>query len=31
MSFSTFKNRGILAVNNEYINPEIMFNHHGKI
>ncbi|MBM0260920.1 hypothetical protein JNW89_34055 [Micromonospora sp. 4G55] len=20
----------MLAVNNEYINPEIMFNHHGK-
>lgn len=28
--FSLSKNRGILAVNNEYINPEIMFNHHGK-
>lgn len=28
--FPLSKNRGILAVNNEYINPEIMFNHHGK-
>lgn len=22
--------RAVLAVNNEYVNPEIMFNHHGK-
>ncbi|MGI7210811.1 PhoX family protein [Campylobacter coli] len=28
--FSLSKNRGILAINNEYINPEIMFNHQGK-
>ncbi len=28
--FPLSKNGGILAVNNEYINPEIMFNHHGK-
>lgn len=25
--FSLSKNRAILAVNNEYINPEIIFNH----
>lgn len=31
MNFFHFqKNRGILTVNNEYINPEIIFNHHGK-
>lgn len=28
--FPLSKNRAILAVNNEYVNPEIMFNHHGK-
>ncbi|WP_257928375.1 phosphatase, PhoX family (DUF839 domain) [Campylobacter lari] len=28
--FPLSKNKGILAVNNEYINPEIMFNHQGK-
>lgn len=28
--FPLSKNRAILAVNNEYINPEIMFNHHRK-
>ncbi|EMD1346803.1 PhoX family phosphatase [Campylobacter coli] len=28
--FPLSKNRGILAINNEYINPEIMFNHQGK-
>lgn len=25
--FPLSKNRGILTVNNEYINPEIIFNH----
>lgn len=24
------ENKAILAINNEYINPEIMFNHQGK-
>ncbi|ARR01295.1 PhoX family protein [Campylobacter porcelli] len=28
--FDIDENRAILAVNNEYINPEIMFNHQGK-
>lgn len=28
--FPLSQNRGILAVNNEYINPELMFNHNGK-
>lgn len=28
--FPLSKDRGILAINNEYINPEIMFNHQGK-
>jgi len=28
--FPLSKDRGILAVNNEYVNPEIMFNHQGK-
>lgn len=28
--FPLNQNRGILAVNNEYINPELMFNHKGK-
>ncbi|MCR6572715.1 PhoX family protein [Campylobacter insulaenigrae] len=28
--FSLSKTRAILAINNEYINPEIMFNHQGK-
>ncbi|MPV82802.1 PhoX family protein [Campylobacter hepaticus] len=28
--FPLSKTRGILVVNNEYINPEIMFNHQGK-
>ena len=28
--FALSENRAILAVNNEYINPEIMFNHKGK-
>ena len=28
--FTLSKTRAILAVNNEYINPEIMFNHQGK-
>ncbi|WP_096028630.1 PhoX family protein [Campylobacter lanienae] len=28
--FDLDEDRAILAVNNEYMNPEIMFNHHGK-
>ena len=28
--FGLDENRAILAVNNEYMNPELMFNHHGK-
>ena len=28
--FGLDEDRAILAVNNEYMNPEIMFNHHGK-
>lgn len=28
--FPLSSNRGILCVNNEYVNPEIMFRHHGK-
>lgn len=28
--FPLSKNRAILAINNEYVNPEIMFKHHGK-
>lgn len=28
--FPLSKNKGILVVNNEYMNPEIMFNHQGK-
>lgn len=28
--FDLSDDRGIMAVNNEYINPEIMFNHKGK-
>ncbi len=28
--FPLSKDRGILAINNEYVNPEIMFNHQGK-
>ncbi|MDY3132959.1 MAG: PhoX family phosphatase [Campylobacter lanienae] len=28
--FGLDKDRAILAVNNEYMNPELMFNHHGK-
>ena len=28
--FPLSENSGIMAVNNEYINPEIMFNHEGK-
>ena len=28
--FGLDEDRAILAVNNEYMNPELMFNHHGK-
>lgn len=28
--FPLMENKAILAINNEYINPEIMFNHQGK-
>ncbi|MDO4673592.1 PhoX family phosphatase [Campylobacter sp.] len=28
--FPVSKTRAILAVNNEYVNPELMFNHNGK-
>lgn len=28
--FNLDEDRAILAVNNEYMNPELMFNHHGK-